>query len=92
MDIQLEIIGIVGGLLILFAFLQIASGRWDGKSFWYELCNFLGALFLVYYGVQKRAYTNIVLNLVWATVALYAALHVAHRQMIRKKKSIRSKK
>jgi hypothetical protein len=41
-----KIIGLVGAVLILFGFYRTSIGRWNGKSLWYELDNFVGALFL----------------------------------------------
>jgi len=80
----IEFVGICGGLLFVFAFVQVASNKWNGKSFWYEACNFTAAVLLGYYAVQKHAYTNIVLNLIWGTVALYAVLHSVKRRKVRK--------
>jgi hypothetical protein len=86
MDMSLELVGLVGGLLFLFAFIQVALNKWNGTSFWYEACNICAALALGYYSIQKHAYTNIALNLVWGTVALYAILHSVKRHSVRKKK------
>lgn len=80
----IEIIGIVGGLFIFLAFIQVASGKWNGNSFWYEIFNLIGGILLVYYTVEKRAYTNIVLNLLWVVVALYGIMHVIERHQQRK--------
>lgn len=81
-----EAIGILGGGLFVLAFVQVASNKWNGKSFWYETSNLLAALLLGIYAIEKRAYTNIVLNLIWATVALYAIQHIFIRHRIRKQK------
>lgn len=80
-----ELIGITGGVLILLAFVQVSNGFWNGKSFWYEACNLVGALLLGWYAFEKHAYTNIVLNLIWGTVALYAINHSIQRHRARKK-------
>lgn len=80
-----ELIGIAGGLLFLVAFVQISNGIWNGKSFWYEGCNLAGAILLSWYAYEKHAYTNIVLNLIWGTVALYAINHTLQRHKTRKK-------
>ena len=60
----IEIVGIIGGGLFLVAFFEVASGKWNGKSFWYEAFNLIGALLLFYYAIEKHAYTNIVLNII----------------------------
>lgn len=87
-----EYIGVVGGTLYLIAFTEAAVGRWNGKSFWYEANNLLGSIFLGYYAVKKEAYMNIVLNLVWGVVALYAIRHMIHRHRTRKTTRHKTKK
>lgn len=83
-----EAIGVIGGILCLIAFVEVSLGRWDGRSFRYELYNLLAGLFLGYYAIQKEAYTNIVLNLVWGSVALYAISHIITRHKIRTGKAV----
>ena len=79
-----ELIGILGGIFFLIAFTEAAAGRWNGKSFYYELFNLLGAVFLLYYAFSKDAYTNIVLNLIWGVVALYGINNIIERHKVRK--------
>ena len=83
---MIEIIGFIGGSLFVIAFIESARGKWNGKSFWYEIFNIVGAVLLVYYAYQKQAYTNIVLNLIWGVVALYALRHIIIRHKVRTKK------
>ncbi|MCA9333034.1 hypothetical protein KDA00_04145 [Candidatus Saccharibacteria bacterium] len=80
-----ELVGIMGGLIYLVAFIEVALGRWKGTSFYYESFNLIGALFLGYYSFAKFAYTNIVLNIVWGTVAFYGVYHAINRHKKRKK-------
>lgn len=81
-----ELIGIAGGIFILIAFLYASTGRWNGKSFWYELYNLFGAILLVIYTTSKHAYTNIVLNFIWGVVALFAVVRIVYGRNARKKK------
>jgi lipid-A-disaccharide synthase-like uncharacterized protein len=85
----IEAIGIAGGGLFLLGFVQVATNKWNGTSFWYESCNLLGAVLLGVYAVQKQAYTNVALNLIWGTVAFYAVWHSIMRHKVRKKKRAR---
>jgi hypothetical protein len=62
-------LGIIGGLLILFGFYRTSIGKWSGKSFWYELDNFLGATLLTLYQWHYKVYISVVLNIIWAVVA-----------------------
>ncbi len=82
--VLLEVIGVIGGMCFLLAFMEAALGRWNGRSFWYEFFNLIGSVLLGWYSIQKHAYTNIVLNLVWGVVALYAIRHMIHRRQARK--------
>jgi hypothetical protein len=81
-----EVIGLIGALFYLLAFLEVARGKWDGKSFWFEINNLIGSLFLGVYAIQKHAYMSIALNAVWAVVALYAIHHIVVRHHRRSKK------
>lgn len=87
-----EIVGILGGIFFLIAFFEAATGRWNGRSFFYEFFNLLGAIFLLYYAFSKDAYTNIVLNLIWGVVALYGINNIVERQQIRKSNKKKRKK
>jgi len=80
-----ELIGILGGTMFLTGFVLVSSGRWNGRSFWYEIVNFLGSILLLYYSIKKLAYTNIVLNLVWGIVAMFTIYHIIDRHQKRKK-------
>lgn len=78
-------IGIVGAILLLFGFYRINSGRWNNKSFWYELDNLFGAGLLIAYQIHYHAFVTVVVNIVWASVALWGLLvfarrHRAHRR------------
>ncbi len=75
-----DLLGIIGCLLILFAFYRTSIGRWTGRSLWYELDNFLGAFCLIVYSYDKRAFVNIVLNAVWLLVALRGLSSIAERR------------
>lgn len=66
----LNAIGIIGCLLILLGFYRTSVGQWSGKSLWFELDNFIGASLLIIYSLDKHAYVNVVLNIVWAIVAI----------------------
>jgi uncharacterized membrane protein len=73
-------IGIVGASLILFGFYRISSGRWSGKSFWYELDNLIGAVLVFIYQIHHKAYITAALNTIWAVVALRGLSSYAERQ------------
>ena len=75
-----NVIGVIGALLILFGFYRISIGKWTGKSFWYELDNLLGAIFILIYQLHFRVYISVVVNVVWAVVAFNGVLSYRERR------------
>jgi hypothetical protein len=80
------IIGICGGLLILFGFYRTSVGKWSGKSLWYELDNFFGAGLLTIYQWHFRVYISVVLNIIWAVVAFRGLESFDERKLNGKRK------
>jgi hypothetical protein len=74
------LIGILGALLVLFGFYRTSLGKWTGKSLWYELDNFAGATLLVIYQFRVGAYVSVVVNIIWAIVALIGVTSIAQRR------------
>lgn len=83
----IDILGITGGVLALFAFYRTSIGKWTNKSLWYELDNFAGAVCLGLYAFNKGAYISIVLNFIWATVALVGVTSLTERRVERRVRS-----
>lgn len=88
-DTLVTLIGLSGALLFLFAFYRTSIGRWTGKSLWYELDNLFGAILMTIYALEKTAYINILLNVVWGVVALRGLTSINER---RKPKAAKSRK
>lgn len=74
-----NIIGTLGAGMILFGFYRTSIGQWKNKSFWYELDNTVGALLLIIYQLQLKAYISVILNIIWAIVAFRGLLSFADR-------------
>lgn len=68
--VAINLLGISGSLLLLFGFYRANSGRWTNKSFWYEFDNILGAILIIIYQIHYHAYVSVVVNMVWAGVAV----------------------
>ena len=75
-----NVIGIIGGLLILLGFYRISIGKWTGKSLWYELDNLFGALFILVYQLHFKVYISVVLNVIWAIVAFKGVVSYRERR------------
>jgi lipid-A-disaccharide synthase-like uncharacterized protein len=84
-----DYIGILGASLILFSFYRTSIGKWTGKSLWFELDNLLGSLGMMVYALNKEAYVSIILNTVWAIVALRGLTSLADR---RRKAKVRTRR
>jgi hypothetical protein len=63
-------LGIIGSILLLFGFYRANSGKWNNKSFWYELDNVVGALLIIVYQIHYHAYVTVVVNFIWGAVAV----------------------
>ena len=79
-------LGILGGLLVLFGFFRITSGKWSGKSLIYELDNLLGAILIGIYQFHNRVYITVVLNVIWAIVALRGIASYSQRRRVKSRK------
>ena len=78
-------IGVAGGVTLLFAFWRTSIGKWTGKSIWYELDNLIAAVCLIVYSVNKGAYVSVVVNSVWAIVAVRGVSSWADRRTQRRR-------
>ncbi|HZR98176.1 MAG TPA: hypothetical protein VFE37_05690 [Chloroflexota bacterium] len=67
----MDVIGTVGMLLLLGAFLANATGRLSASGAPYHLLNALGAGTLAWYSVQLGVWVFAILESVWALAALW---------------------
>ncbi len=73
-------IGIIGALLVLFGFYRTTIGKWTGKSKLYELDNLIGASMIAVYQFHYKVYITVVLNVIWAIVALRGLTSYSQRR------------
>ncbi len=86
MDIWL-VIGVVGMLWILFAFLLIQTHKVTADSILYDVLNFLGSALLVIYGIAGNVWPFVILNGIFALYSLYDIikdLQGTHTSKVRK--------
>lgn len=74
MDIIWNIIGYAGSLLILFSFFMVTRAKWQPQQTAYLLASMFGALFLAVYQIWLGAYAGVLLNVVFAFVAIWALI------------------
>lgn len=74
-----NILGIIGAILILLGYYRTSIGKWKNKSFWYELDNLVGAVFLITYQIHYHAYISVMVNVIWAVIAFTGLTSFAQR-------------
>lgn len=65
------IFGVIGTLLLLFAFIMNQIHRWKNDYLIYDLVNFIGSVFLVIYAIILPSFPLLILFLVWASMSVY---------------------
>jgi hypothetical protein len=78
-QLLIEIIGWIGMVLILFAYVQLSRGRMTGRSPAYQWLNVVGAACFVVNSGYKHAWPSAVLNVIWAGIGVYTLWVVGRR-------------
>jgi hypothetical protein len=65
----LTLFGVIGTMLILFAFFMNQSGRWKASSRRYDIVNMIGSLILVIFALETNSLPFLILNSVWFAIA-----------------------
>ena len=68
--IIVDIIGWIGAILLLLAYIAISSEKVTGKSFSYQILNAIGSVFLIINSAYYHAYPSAFVNVVWITIAV----------------------
>jgi amino acid transporter len=84
MDVTI-IIGFLGALMILLAFIMNQLHKWKEDYLIYDLVNLIGSLFLVIYAIILVSYPFLILNLVWLMLSLRDVVVDLKRSSPRKK-------
>lgn len=69
--IWIDIVGWIGAVSVLLAYLLVSIGKWNGQSAGYQGMNLLGGLFLIANTIYFGAYPSTLVNLVWVGIAIY---------------------
>ncbi|HXH04860.1 MAG TPA: hypothetical protein VNI82_00335 [Candidatus Nitrosotenuis sp.] len=77
MHVLIEIIGLLGAALLLFAYFQTSRGAWKGTSAQFQWFNIAASVCLVVYSGYKFAYANILLNTVWLVIGSLAVYRLS---------------
>ena len=76
----IDILGWIGGALILGAYILLTAGKVDAKSARYQGMNFVGALGFIANGYYYGALPSAALNVIWAGIAIFALSRILGRK------------
>lgn len=66
---MITILGIIGALIILIAFILNETNRWKNNGWQYDATNFVGSILLIIYAILLHSIPFFILNAVWAAVS-----------------------
>ncbi|HVU57576.1 MAG TPA: hypothetical protein VHD83_21080 [Puia sp.] len=75
-----SLLGWIGTISYLVAYLLLSMGRLRADRKLYHVLNILGAAGLTYNAVALKDFPNVVVNIAWAAIALWAIWLVFRRQ------------
>lgn len=81
----IDILGTVGATLLLLAYFMATTKRWQTHSLSYQLSNLGAAILLVIYSFAKTAYVHVIINIVWASVAIVGLIFISEHRRRQKK-------
>lgn len=77
----IDVVGVVGASLLLLAYFMATTKRWQTHTMAYQLSNLGAAALLIVYSFSKTAYVHVVINIIWAIVAIVGLVYmVEHRR------------
>lgn len=70
-----EIIGWIGSICVLLAYVLVSTSKISGHSKIYQLLNLLGALGIIINTWFHRAFPSTTLNVIWLGIAVYGLVN-----------------
>jgi hypothetical protein len=67
----IDILGWIGAIAVLTAYLLVSSNKIDSKSATFQLLNLSGAVLLIVNTVALKAYPSAFVNVIWSGIAIY---------------------
>jgi multisubunit Na+/H+ antiporter MnhF subunit len=86
---MVDTLGIIGATLLLLAYFMATTKRWQTHTLQYQLSNLGAAVLLIVYSYFKTAYVHVVINIVWASVAIIGLIFIAEHRRRQKKVKIK---
>jgi len=69
-SLWVDIIGWLGGILVVIAYFMNTTGRMDARNTWYQLLNLAGSIFLIINTGIVGAYPSTAVNIIWVFIAI----------------------
>ncbi|MCG9910458.1 MAG: hypothetical protein MH137_04075 [Flavobacteriales bacterium] len=75
-ELFIDVIGWIGGAMVVLAYFLISSGKTTAKSVFFQFLNLAGSVFLIINTYAKEAYPSAVVNVIWVGIALYGFFRI----------------
>ena len=76
LDILMEVVGWIGGALILAGYFLLTAGKLDAKSPAYQWLNVVGAAGFIANSGWNGAWPSAVLNVIWVGIGTVALIRI----------------
>lgn len=80
LTLLVDVVGWIGGALILGAYLLVSAGKVTAQSVLYQAMNVFGAAGFIVNGWWYGAIPSATLNVIWLMIALYALWRIRQRK------------
>ena len=76
LDLLMEVVGWIGGTLILAGYFLLTNGKLDAKSPTYQWLNVVGALGFIANSSGNGAWPSAALNVIWVGIGVVALIGI----------------
>ena len=76
LDLLMEVVGWIGGTLILAGYFLLTTGKLDAKSPTYQWLNVVGALGFIANSSWNGAWPSAALNVIWVGIGVVALIGI----------------
>ncbi len=80
LDILMEVVGWIGGTLILAGYFLLTNGKLDAKSPTYQWLNVIGAIGFIANSSWNGAWPSAALNVIWVGIGVVALVKIFSRR------------
>ena len=80
LDILMEVVGWIGGALILAGYFLLTAGKLDAKSPAYQWLNVVGAAGFIANSGWNGAWPSAILNIIWVGIGVVALWQIGRKR------------